>query len=1063
MRSLLVALFSFAFIASFAQVYPDGSVLGNMYVMRVPIGASSRTPPTPPTTQALVYTPAEYWLPQNANKKYAILYFLHGAGQAGTDKNISKLLSHSLTKMIANGFKPYGIDEAGDTIKFIVVAPQVQESNGGSYSAVHLRYIHPAILKRLRVDQTLMIVAGVSAGGAGAISVIRYDTTFSRQFAGIQIMAGVNTSVGTSENMTYAIQNGVGILHNWGNIDGSAKPVSEGYATAIEAAPPQANRYYKYIQSGVDHSPEAWDPPTTRDVTWFGGLCSWDRFVRFRRTFKHAYVHSGYNDTITTNSIVLTGEEFPPAGVTVTNRVWTRVVGATSMTISNANTLTPTFGNLFPGYYRVRMTTTFSNGTTAFDETEILVNAPVGNVPPVANAGTDKTLTLPTNSVAMTGGGTDSDGSVVSYSWTKISGPTSFSFSSTSIATPTVSNLVAGTYVFQLTVTDNNGATHSDQVTVTVSAAPVLPDVREVVISEYKVAFIMRDSTVKAPFWASGGTRLVDIPGGHKFAKGDGGLYNIMFLKANGDVYVHTDNTNNKPLTFLDLDDAGQPFKAIDIECYLRTYIAVRDDSTIWARSFNTYKWFGGDEDSVLSAWSKIPGQPAGVKFVKVTKGGETGSGYLVAIDKNGNVWLLADNSNTWVQKSLPGAVSEVHASLRGFYIAIIGGLPYGWGEGKYLGRPAGNISTYEPLADDWALAGRTIIDMAVNDNTTHYIDNLNDMYTLGDNAQGELGLGWEMVNRKELWLGRPNTFWYVWDWKGATQPGYLPAAFVSIPQHVTPGRKYQRVFSGNYYAFYKYAQELGTGNLYNWGRNKGSVLINGRAISNESAISNAIDVLTPTLVDLATVTPGPTTFIPGSITAGPDHAANTSTTLLEGFAQPSRTSTWSQTITAFQWTKISGPTCTIVSPANDTTQITGMSAGTYTFVLKATDDNTATMTDTVVVTVALTGNLPPTANAGPDQIITLPTSTATLVGSGQDDGSIVAYEWAEISGAGAVFSSKTVQSPTVTFLTEGEYVFRLTVTDNNGATGTDDVKVTVINAVGVPTRPYILIRSVKF
>jgi hypothetical protein len=94
-----------------------------------------------------------------------------------------------------------------------------------------------------------------------------------------------------------------------------------------------------------------------------------------------------------------------------------------------------------------------------------------GNVAPVANAGPDKTITLPTNSVALSGSGSDADGSIASYSWSKVSGPSGSSFSSTTSASTTVSGLVQGTYVFRLTVTDNLGATGSDDVTVTVNGA----------------------------------------------------------------------------------------------------------------------------------------------------------------------------------------------------------------------------------------------------------------------------------------------------------------------------------------------------------------------------------------------------------------------------------------------------------------------------------------------------------------------------------------------------------------------------------------------------------------
>ena len=93
------------------------------------------------------------------------------------------------------------------------------------------------------------------------------------------------------------------------------------------------------------------------------------------------------------------------------------------------------------------------------------------NAIPVANAGSDKTITLPTNYATLSGSGTDANGSISKYSWTKVSGPSTYTFSSTSTASPKVSALVAGTYVFRLTVTDNAGATDTDDVTVIVKAA----------------------------------------------------------------------------------------------------------------------------------------------------------------------------------------------------------------------------------------------------------------------------------------------------------------------------------------------------------------------------------------------------------------------------------------------------------------------------------------------------------------------------------------------------------------------------------------------------------------
>ncbi|HWA32372.1 MAG TPA: peptidoglycan-binding protein [Candidatus Paceibacterota bacterium] len=90
-------------------------------------------------------------------------------------------------------------------------------------------------------------------------------------------------------------------------------------------------------------------------------------------------------------------------------------------------------------------------------------------------------------------------------------------------------------------------------------------------------------------------------------------------------------------------------------------------------------------------------------------------------------------------------------------------------------------------------------------------------------------------------------------------------------------------------------------------------------------------------------------------------------------------------------------------------------------------------------------GNQSPTADAGPDQTITLPTDSVTLDGSGSSDpdGTIASYVWTEVSGPSTVDPDDVV-GPDAGGLVEGTYVFELTVTDNDGATGTDTVSITV-------------------
>lgn len=98
----------------------------------------------------------------------------------------------------------------------------------------------------------------------------------------------------------------------------------------------------------------------------------------------------------------------------------------------------------------------------------------------------------------------------------------------------------------------------------------------------------------------------------------------------------------------------------------------------------------------------------------------------------------------------------------------------------------------------------------------------------------------------------------------------------------------------------------------------------------------------------------------------------------------------------------------------------------------------------------SLTGtNNNPSANAGSDQGINYPAATsATLSGSASDaDGTVASHTWTKVSGpAGGTITSPSNYTTTVTSLIPGVYVFRLTAVDNLGATGADDVQITVTN-----------------
>jgi len=187
-------------------------------------------------------------------------------------------------------------------------------------------------------------------------------------------------------------------------------------------------------------------------------------------------VEAGNNETITwpTDQVNLDGTvnddgyPDPPGTLTTT---WTKQSGPGTVTFDNANAVDTTATFSTSGTYVLRLTAD-DGALTDYDEVTITVNAA-----PTVDAGSNQTITWPTDQVNLDGTVND-DGlpdppSSLTTTWTKQSGPGTVTFTNAAAVDTTATFSASGSYVLRLTADDDDTTTY-DEVTITVNASPTV-------------------------------------------------------------------------------------------------------------------------------------------------------------------------------------------------------------------------------------------------------------------------------------------------------------------------------------------------------------------------------------------------------------------------------------------------------------------------------------------------------------------------------------------------------------------------------------------------------------
>ncbi|NWY64495.1 K0319 protein, partial [Erithacus rubecula] len=153
---------------------------------------------------------------------------------------------------------------------------------------------------------------------------------------------------------------------------------------------------------------------------------------------------------------------------------WENISGPSSVQMENDDKAIATVTGLQVGTYHFRLTVKDQQGLSSASVLSITVKEE-NNSPPRAHAGGKHVLVLPNNSVTLDGSGSADDQGIVSYLWIRDGQSPAAGdviHGSDHEAVLQLTNLVEGTYIFHLKVTDAKGDSDVDSATVEVRPDP---------------------------------------------------------------------------------------------------------------------------------------------------------------------------------------------------------------------------------------------------------------------------------------------------------------------------------------------------------------------------------------------------------------------------------------------------------------------------------------------------------------------------------------------------------------------------------------------------------------
>lgn len=758
---------------------------------------------------------------------------------------------------------------------------------------------------------------------------------------------------------------------------------------------------------------------------------------------------AGTDQTVATTFATLNGTGSTD-NVFISYYEWKQISGPNTAIINLPASKTPRVSNLVTGVYKFQLKVTDNGWLSDSATVQVAVNASIPtNAPPVANAGQDKSITLPVNTVQLTGSGTDANGTVVAYQWTKLAGPSQYAILSPTSAQTVINNLVQGVYKFELKVTDDEGAVGRDTVTVNVNAI-VTP-------------------TNQLPIASAGPDRVITLPVNNTTLAGSGS-------DPDGTITAYQWSYISGPTQY-NIVSATQAQTAISglVQGVYRFVIRVTDNQGATAKdtvtvtvnagvnqspiatpgpnrvitlpvNTVTLNGTGSDPDGTIATfhWSYVSG-PAQYAIVSPNQAQTVINNlvqgvYRFELRVTDNLGAIGKDTITITVNASAPPTNQAPVAYTGANLSIT--LPANTVSvnGNQSYDPDGTVASYL-----WTkIAGPTQFAIASPAQVQTAINNL---------VQGVYQFELRVTDNQGA-IGRDTMTITV---NAAPPANQAPIAFAGTNLSITlPVNTANLNGSGS-------SDPDGTIASYLWTKIAGPAqfaiaspalaltavnnLVQGtysfelRVTDNKGAVSKDTMVITVNPAPVANQLP--VAIAGNNVTVS--LPLNSTTVNGSGSYDPDGA------ITAYQWTKIAGPgQYTIVSPTQAQTVINNLVQGVYQFELRVTDNKGVIAKDTLSITVNAANHVP-VANAGNNVTITLPTTSLTINGSSSydSDGTITAYQWTKIAGpAQFTIVSPTQKQTLVNNLVQGVYKFELKVTDNQGAIGKDTVTVTVNQGV---------------